>query len=328
MSGFGRRLADQPARSRARNQALYFGVDSAPRGEHLLPDPAGPTKGAISKLNAHRRERIWDLKWFESVAEISPFDQPRVLIRVDEFPCATALDAPETYGTARAAEFHSVLAASGVDYLMAALPEPASNPLDPGASGGRRLGTEEVELLRRMADDGVVFAQHGKTHRTRHRSPRRRSEFTGLSPADLGNLLDEGADALSAAGIDPTRIMVPPFNRFSATQLPVFAERFEVLTGGPESVRFMGGFEGPCWIGDLVYVPTMPPLYARAREIVPLLRRLAETARGVWIPITLHLSWELDDGLTGLRELAAVASELSVSWNQLLDAVDASRAVA
>jgi len=37
-----------------------------------------------------------------------------------------------------------------------------------------------------------------------------------------------------------TRIFVPPFNRFSRSQYPILASRYEIVCGGPESVVEMG----------------------------------------------------------------------------------------
>ena len=126
---------------------------------------------------------------------------PRFLVRVDEFPSATRFY-DSVRGEADATRrFHEAMLAAGVPYLMAVLPSPASDPLNPHATGTRALTAEELELLSRLAADGVAFAQHGTTHRTRQKSPRRRSELVGLTAAELGSLLNRGREILERHGI-------------------------------------------------------------------------------------------------------------------------------
>ena len=167
---------------------------------------------------------------------------PRFLVRVDEFPSATRFY-DSVRGEADATRrFHEAMLAAGVPYLMAVLPEPALEPLNPRAMGTRALTAEELELLSRLQADGVAFAQHGTTHRTRQKSPRQRSELAGLTAAELASFLDRGREILERHGIW-ARVFVPPFNRFDARQYDVLAERFDVICGGPES-GFLCGFPG------------------------------------------------------------------------------------
>jgi len=68
---------------------------------------------------------------------------PRFLVRVDEFPYATAFYDPQGSGTAASRRLHETLARAGVPYLMALLaqPEPATNgngPRRAKESAGRR----------------------------------------------------------------------------------------------------------------------------------------------------------------------------------------------
>lgn len=312
-------MAPSKSSSSPRDSMLLLGAADREVGDLVpsrIPGPIGRAKDLLG-------DRQWDLGWFERVAARSTSGESRILLRVDEFPYSSSFDQPERHGVERATLFHQVLADAGVPYLMSIVPQLTHAVLDPRARGGRAIGPAEIALIDRMREDGVTFAQHGTTHRTRHRSPRRRSEFTGLSRRELGELLDRGAARLADAGVEP-RILVPPYNRFSAAQLPVFAERFDVVTGGPETIRFMGNQYGPTWQGEIVYLPSMVPLYGVATEVLPALRRL-ESATGAWIPVTLHVAWELDDDLVGLRALADHLAGRAVSWEDLLEAVDESR---
>jgi hypothetical protein len=251
---------------------------------------------------------------------------PRFLVRVDEFPSATRFYVPgdnEPEGTLR---FHEAMAERGVPYLMAVLPEPALDPLSPRAAGTRALTAAEGALLDRLQADGVAFAQHGTTHRTRRVSPRGRSEFAGLTDAELGSLLDRGREVLERHSIE-ARVLVPPFNRFDARQYEALADRFDVICGGPESVRGMGLHGGPLWRGDAVYLPVYAPLYGRAAAVLPMARELIERRPGTWIPIVLHTIWELDDDLTALRELCELIAPYAVPWSAFLEDVDRARGV-
>ena len=249
---------------------------------------------------------------------------PRFLVRVDEFPYATSFDHPDRYGVEPSARFHEVFARAHVPYLMAIVPQLVSRPLDPTASGGRPLGPNELALIGRMASDGVEFAAHGLTHRTRDPLPRRHSELVGLTAPQAQALADDSLELLRAHAIHP-RVFVPPFNRFDMTQYQGLASRFDVVCGSPETIAFLGAQPTPRWLGEAVYCPCYPPLYGRAQEILGEVQRLIATRPGTWVPVTLHLAWELDDGLDETRRLAELLAPFAAPWSDFLAAVDASR---
>lgn len=249
---------------------------------------------------------------------------PRFLLRVDEFPYSTSLEHPDRYGPGPSARFHGVLRQAGIPYLMAVVPQLVRDPLNPAASGGRALDPEELELLARMTSDGVEFAAHGLTHRTRDPRPRHRSELIGLSAEQTGDLVDRSLALLAAMNIAP-RVFVPPFNRFSQVHYDVLSSRFDVVCGGPETIAFLGAQPTPRWLGDAVYCPSYAPLYGRAREVLPEVLRLIAEQPGTWVPVTLHLAWEIDDGLDEMRRLAEVMAPYAVPWSDLLGAIDAIR---
>jgi hypothetical protein len=268
----------------------------------------------LAPLVAARRERL-------GVAADAP---PRLLVRVDEFPNYDAFDVP-AHGNEAGRRFNEVMAEAGVHHLICVNANLAHDALDPAAEGGRPLGPGEVAVLDDMRASGVVtFGQHGTTHRTRFADPRRRSEYVGLSPGALADVLDRGRASLAAVGIEP-RAFVAPFNRFEAIQWPVFAERFDVICGGPESIALMGFQGGPKWHRGSIYLPCYAPLYGRAKEVLPALERVLELAPGTWVPIALHSMWEVEDDFRALARLAARMAECAADWGDLFAAVDAGR---
>jgi hypothetical protein len=323
----------------ARNVRLHLGATDpaalSPRVRGVLearPVPSAPIRGAqriAMKLGRLDWERTWLARLIEartSVLGAAASGPPRFLVRVDEFPYYTAFDRPGDIDMSR--RFHDVLAGAGVAHLMSVLPQLTHAPLSVGASGGRALGEREIAMLEQMRRDGVTFAQHGNTHRTRFESPRRRSELSGLQADELEALLEDGRRRLLAAGVGETRVFVPPFNRFDAAQYGLLADRFEVICGGPESIAMMGFHGGPLWRDGAVYLPCYAPLYADARTVLPAAERLIELAPGTWIPIVLHTSWEQADDFSTLAQLAERIAPYTASWEDLLADVQRSGAAA
>jgi hypothetical protein len=248
---------------------------------------------------------------------------PRFLVRVDEFPYYSGFDNPQ-FGYEASARFHGVMAEENVQYLLALVSQWTHDPLNPRGSGGRPLDDRDRDLLNRMRADGVTFAQHGCTHRTRDARHRRESELCGLGDAALEALLDRGREKLAAVGVRP-RVLVPPWNRFDARQWPVLSSRYDVVTGGPESVPRLGFHGGPQWRGDAVYLPCYSPLYGRAAVVQRAVDALIDAQIGTWIPVVLHSGWETADDFVTLRLLARRIAPFAASWDEFLADLDLSR---
>jgi peptidoglycan/xylan/chitin deacetylase (PgdA/CDA1 family) len=293
-------------------QPLRFGQALAVRSGRL-----GWEDGVVEPLMAYRR----------SVLGEAAAGEPRALVRVDEFPHARAHDSSGPFGTDAYRRFHEVLAEAGIPYLLAITPRICRDYLDPGDEERRELDEGEIAALRRLREDGVVFALHGADHRTRHPSPRRHSEFTGLGRERAAARIDEARSIFAGHGIE-TPVFVPPFNRFDAAQYPLLAERFEVVCGGPESVRLLGFHRTPVWHGDAVYLPSYAPLYGTAAAAAAGIERMSEQTAALWAPITLHWSWERQDDFASLRRLCEVLRGRAAGWTGFLEAVAASREAA
>lgn len=250
---------------------------------------------------------------------------PRVLVRVDEFPHWKAWEEPEV-STEAYERFHRILTDAGVPYLLAVVPRTARRPEDPDVGDSRELLADQRQLLERLRHDGTSFGLHGLDHRTRSADPRAFTELGGLAPGALADRLDAGLGALAGLGLR-TRVVVPPFNTFDRSGWPVLSRRFAVVTGGPESVRTVG-FQGtPVWRGDAVYLPAYAPQYATAALVLPAVERLVAARARIWAPVVLHWGWERERGWGALQRLAEFLGtrDLARPWDALLDAVDASR---
>jgi len=252
---------------------------------------------------------------------------PRLLVRVDEFPHYLAWDEPERFGTNGFLRFHEIMQAAGVPYLLATLPQVARRPLDPDETAERELDTSEKEMIEQLRQDGVSFAVHGWCHRTRRVEPRRRSELAGLDEAELVRLLDRADGVMEGLGIEP-KVFVPPFNRFDARQYSLFARRYEVVCAGLETVSELGFRRTPIALSGSVFLASYPPLYGRAAEVLPAIRRLIELRAALWVPVVLHWGWELEAGWTELERLAGELARYAVDWSSFLAAVRDSAATA
>jgi hypothetical protein len=248
---------------------------------------------------------------------------PRLLVRVDEFPYYGAYDDADGWATTFGV-FHAD-AMRGTPYLLAVLPRVAKDPLDPRGREDRGLTDAERAALEGARADGVALALHGRDHRTRRRSERAHSELAGLRDQHLDAFLDGALEAYADLGLPPPRVFVPPFNRFDPRQYPVLAARFDVVGGGPESVRRVGWHPSPQWRSDAVYLPAHPPLYGRAEEMLATIETLVERQWALWVPVVLHLSWEAADQWQGLVRWVERVGRYAVAWDDFFAAIEASR---
>ena len=319
---FARELADGRA---TEAQALAPDVLGALRTRRVPPVPV-----RAAQLVARRRG---GLSFGTAVAEplhalrraalgpAAAAGAPRFLVRVDEFPHYQAWDEPARFGTERYERFHTIMVEAGVPYCLAVPPRVSRHPLDPSERSWRPLDDGEGDMLRRLERDGVTLALHGLDHRTRHASPRRRSELTGLDAAATAQRLDTALEELGRVVAHRPEVFVAPYNRFAAAQYVALAERFAIVCGGPETLATMGFHTTPQWRDGALYLPSYWPLYGHAREVLPAARALMAAEQAVWAPITLHWGWEADDGWSELEALVAAIAPAAARWDELLTVV-------
>jgi Uncharacterized protein conserved in bacteria (DUF2334) len=258
------------------------------------------------------------------LAELAPAP-PRFLVRVDEFPHYQAWDDPARFGTSAYRRFHAIMQSAGVPYLVAVPTRVSHAPLDPDGRESRPLDDGELVVLAQLREHGVTVALHGRDHRTRFASPRRRSELGGLDRAATVTLLDAALAELDAYCGVRAEVFVPPYNRFDPGQWPLLADRFAVVGGGPESILRVGFQRTPQWRGDAVYLPAYAPFYGHAADIAPAVERAIAQRTGLWQPIAMHWGWEADAGWRGLETLAEVLAPYAARWEDFLAAVKRSR---
>ncbi len=233
---------------------------------------------------------------------------PRFILRVDDFPRWDR-------GPAGFQTFHTILRRAGIRYLLGVIPRPADNPQDPRGDTARGWTDGEAAILSEIAPD-VEIALHGWTHRRRPGAVS--AEILGCSAGALEEQLTEGLAVLNAAGFPPLAY-IPPFNAVDRAALTVLARRFDLIFGGPESERWLGCLPGPCRIEGVWFLPSYPPAYGRAAEIVPFVLAARARPLPILIPITLHWAWEEADGFEGVRRLAEVLAGHTVgisAWAQ------------
>ena len=107
------------------------------RGRPVPPFPLRMLQAVAEKRGWLGYERGWlrPLRATQLGAGVADGRGPRFLIRVDEFPIYSGLD-DDRYGYDASAAFHATMAAAGLPYMMAVVPQWTHAPLDPAGRGG------------------------------------------------------------------------------------------------------------------------------------------------------------------------------------------------
>lgn len=248
---------------------------------------------------------------------------PRFLVRIDGFPHHLVRERPDL-GTETFARVHAILSDAGVPYLLGVLPWVPESPLDPDASGWRLHDDDERALLGQLRREGVAFGVHGLDHRSRVSRADRRSELRGLRTKALTERLDAAAQTLRDAALHAD-VFVAPWDRFDADQYAELASRWDVVTGGPATVRTLGFHATPVWRGDAVYLPAYPPLVGAAGPLVEGIEHLASRRTGLWTPVVLDWAQLVEAGWQDLQRLAQTLAGRARPWDEFFAAIAFSR---
>jgi peptidoglycan/xylan/chitin deacetylase (PgdA/CDA1 family) len=121
---------------------------------------------------------------------------------------------------------------------------------------GERLGSEAVEFLHEISENGWELAQHGYEHADvgTGRGGRlydERSEFAGLDYAEQDRRIGAGRDVLESHGFGPTTF-IPPWHEYDRTTVRALADNgFDCLNEGRWPV--------PRTVDGVTLVPTHVP---------------------------------------------------------------------
>lgn len=182
-----------------------------------------------------------------------------------------------------------------------------------GAVRGADLCSSRAgSLVALLGDCGGEVALHGFTHAGTH-GPYQ-SEILQMRSYELEHEIDKALNSAGQYDCNP-KIFIPPFNALTAESLAVLETRFCVICGGPESVRFVGGYVLPVVTRQGArFVPSLFPFYGRAAEM----RTLCPAALPpVPICMTFHVQNECRDKAAALYELLAPLAEIIVPWSTL-----------
>jgi hypothetical protein len=229
---------------------------------------------------------------------------PRFVVRVDDYPRWDV-------GPERFARFHAILRDASIRYLLGVIPLPSDDPAS--STGHVREWTDEERAALREAGDTVDVALHGLTH-ARREGPVP-AEIVGRGPGDLARDVDEGLARLRAVGRE-TRTYIPPYNAVDHAGLRVLGARFDVVCGGPESTRWLGCLPGPCRLEGVWFVPSYPPAYGRATDVLRFVTAVRRRATPLLVPLTLHWAWEVSDRFESVRRLADALAASTVTLDQ------------
>jgi peptidoglycan/xylan/chitin deacetylase (PgdA/CDA1 family) len=236
-----------------------------------------------------------------------------LLLRVDDFP-AWEESMDRFVPAAEFEAFHAVLASYGIPYMIGVTPQPALCPLNPHDDRTRQLSDEECSIVRRIVSEGATVGLHGVTHRTRKDRPH--AEFIDLDNAFFEEMIAYGDFELRRLTGIRAEVFVPPFNRITYDQLCILGRRFRIICGGPETTAIIGKRDIHHVDEHATYLPSYPPFYGRAHEILSALQGQAIESP---ICLTLHWEWERRRGHAELREFCEFIRGRVLHWSEWSD---------
>jgi glycosyltransferase involved in cell wall biosynthesis len=182
-------------------------------------------------------------------------------------------------------------------------------PFLAGVTGDDLINPGYHPTIARLRESGAEIGIHGFTHEGRF-GPFA-SEILQMKYPELSRRIALIASAPVFSGTPP-RAFMPPFNAIAGEQISFLSKIFDIVTGGPETMRFSDRFAGPAALrGGGWYVPTTHPFYGPVRDF-PLaqLRRL----KG-FISISVHLTEETKDNFKAFEHFLDSLPAPPISWN-------------
>jgi len=233
---------------------------------------------------------------------IKPSDEKiKFLLRVDDFPREGVL-------SERFYEFHDILNEYKIPYLLGVTPKPY----------GRNLTDSELKILKDVSKDKVEFALHGFTHKTRNKKIK--SELIGMAEEELLEKIKTGLEFLNDFNI---KIFIPPFNTIDYKSYQIVSSKFQCICGGKETIKYLGFLPTPCFLMGKIYIPSYYPVYARSEEILRYIKEtLNKIEENIFVPLTLHWTWETKNNFASLKELAKEISDRVIPWGDFINTAE------
>jgi hypothetical protein len=113
-------------------------------------------------------------------------------------------------------------------------------------------------------------------------------------------------------------LLVPPFNAIGPGQLMYLSQRFHVICGGPETLRFTDRSAGPVALnGGGWYFPSLHPFYGSSNDI--LRSNALKSLQTIKVPVclTLHYPKEASDAFASLTRLLDSLPGSTQPWHRL-----------
>jgi glycosyltransferase involved in cell wall biosynthesis len=167
-------------------------------------------------------------------------------------------------------------------------------------------------LIDKLIESGAEIGIHGFTHKGNF-GPFN-SELMQLKYPEIDSKVKETFSCLNGKKIN-CRILVPPFNAIGPEQIRVLSTSFDVICGGPETMRFSGRIAGAAAItGGGWYIPSLFPFYSDSEVMLDSgLDKKIGRIRGLYC-ITVHFSNEEKDGFSSLSKLIDKINVPIISW--------------
>ncbi|MGM0442127.1 MAG: DUF2334 domain-containing protein [Elusimicrobiota bacterium] len=234
----------------------------------------------------------------------------KFLIRVDDFP-------RWDINWNKYKKFHRIFKAKDVPYLLGVTPLKCSEPKNPDKEDFSPISEEEGNYLKSIYKNNTEIALHGFTHKVLDENVK--SELVGLDNSELKRKTERALEILDRFKIYP-KVFIPPYNSISPREYNYLGKYFDIICGGPESISWMGYKISPSVLNGSMYLPSYPPLYGRAEEILNYITELDNKTFDVslTLPVTLHWAWEKENDFEMVDALVDKIQDRIISWNKFI----------
>ncbi|NLG12119.1 MAG: DUF2334 domain-containing protein [Elusimicrobia bacterium] len=235
--------------------------------------------------------------------------RPLFLIRVDDFPhWEKTLDDFK--------KFHNIMEEYEAPYLLGVTPSLSLNRHNPLNKNFRLLNDNDVKLIKHPL---IEIALHGFSHQTNN--SKKNMEFAGLSKEQAKEKIEKGLAIFKEFDIKSSAF-IPPFDRIDRASYKVLTEYFKIITGGPESARYLGHKVSPSFFKGALYIPAYRPLssYQNCKGLVNAIKEhnMLYIRRTTILPLVIHWANETKDNYASLKELLEIIKGNVMQWKDLL----------